>query len=205
MQPLQSWPNQPYSALQSDCETFWMQEFTTVPLWAAPWAPAPPSAAPSFFSLWTEDQQTPGSCGSSGTLQGTRQRTVFFCTEVMPGASTYGQIRSHAASVSVDVSKVNLWRRRKQGTTWMACFSAGTVRSGSQSTVEMHKLSFFLLGVLVGTRATPKDTLKSWKKWFSYYCYYYYYYNRTLEIMRHLIWSSVGSKSDVSSVKPWAT
>lgn len=34
---------------------------------AAPWAPAPHAAVPSFFSLWTEGQQTPHSCGS-GTL-----------------------------------------------------------------------------------------------------------------------------------------
>lgn len=35
---------------------------------AAPWAPAPHAAVPSFFSLWTEGQQTPHSCGSWGTL-----------------------------------------------------------------------------------------------------------------------------------------
>lgn len=34
----------------------------------APWAPAPHAAVPAFFSLWTEGQRPPHTCGSQGTL-----------------------------------------------------------------------------------------------------------------------------------------
>lgn len=123
---------------------------------AAPWAPVPLAAAPSFSSWWTEDPQTPDSCGSAGTLQKTRQhhqdRNGYMCTV------------TRLKSAHIRTTQKNLWNLSSR-TDFLPCEEKTVWRSAEFQAETATASMFFWSSVQLCFSPLSYYTCQSFCSW----------------------------------------